>query len=532
MTSAEARTKIHHYLTALIVLAAIAAAVSLLMVSAQGAAGQTDPQRPPEDRHTGESADSARLVREAEREGFVRVIVGLRTEFVPEGRLSEPEVAKQRQDIAGARADLRADLRATEHGTVRQFETLPYVAMKLSPEALRAAQTSPIVTMIHKDRVLAPALAERGPIVQAPEMWAAGYKGMGQTVAVLDSGVDSSHPFLSGKVVDEACYSDRSDCPNGSTSQTGPGSAVPCDFADGCDHGTHVAGIAAGKGSSFSGVAKYASIVAIQITSEFSGAQCDGAGEDPCNLSYDSDQIAGLERVYQLRNAHEFASVNISFGGGQYTGDCDAEFPDYKAAIDNLRSEGIATVFASGNDMYTNALDAPACISSGVSVGATDDADEVASFSNSSSNLDLLAPGVDIDSSVPGGGFESWAGTPMAAPHVAGAWALLKQQDPSASVAEVLSALKSTGKLVKDDRVANGVTKPRINVDYASTALSPLANDDIANARAMVIDRTFKVRGRNVGATRQTGEPDHLPGNILSAGEESVWYKWTAPSSA
>jgi subtilisin len=527
----EAKTRIDNYFVMLVVLAVTAATVSLIGVSARGASAQTDPQPPPGQRsEIGESMDSERLLRVAEREGSVRVIVGLRSGFEPEGRLSRPEAAEQRRDIAGARADLRADLRTTGYRTVQQFETLPYVALELSPEALEAAWSSASVTTIRKDRAVAPALATSEPIIQVPEMWAAGYTGSGQTVAVLDSGVDSSHPFLSGKVVDEACYSLGSDCPDGSTSQTGAGAAAPCDYAEGCDHGTHVAGIVAGSSSGFSGVARNAGIMAIQITSKFTGWKCDNAPSDPCNLAYDSDQIAGLERVYELRNVHDFSSVNVSFGGGQYSGDCDAAFPDYKAAIDNLKSEGIATVYSSGNSMYTNALGAPACVSSAVSVGATDDTDEVYPLSNSSSSLDLLAPGVDIDSSVPGGGFESWDGTSMAAPHVAGAWALLKQQDPSATVNEVLAALKSTGKLVKDDRATNGVTKPRINVADASTALDPLANDDFADARALMGNQTVTVKGRNVGATRQPGEPDHILGRIQT-GERSLWYRWTAPVS-
>jgi subtilisin family serine protease len=76
-------------------------------------------------------------------------------------------------------------------------------------------------------------------------------------VAVLDTGVDKTHPFLSGKVVEEACYSAGGNCPNGATSEVGSGAGVQCTYAAAaCRHGTHVAGIAAGQGSSFSGVAR------------------------------------------------------------------------------------------------------------------------------------------------------------------------------------------------------------------------------------------------------------------------------------
>jgi subtilisin family serine protease len=123
-------------------------------------------------------------------------------------------------------------------------------------------------------------------------MWANGLTGAGQTIAVLDTGTHTSHPFLAGKVVEEACYSINSNCPNGAITMTGAGSGVYCTYApDGCQHGTHVAGIAAGQGSNFSGVGKGASIMSVQVFSRCTGAANCGAGEDPCTLSNFSDQV-------------------------------------------------------------------------------------------------------------------------------------------------------------------------------------------------------------------------------------------------
>ena len=95
--------------------------------------------------------------------------------------------------------------------------------------------------------------------------------------------------------------------------------------------------------------------------------------------------------------------------------------------------------------------------------------DEVSDFSNSSPELDLLAPGRWITSAVPGYGFGRAGGTSGAAPHVAGAWAVLKSKAPNASVEQVLSALKSTGVSITDPR--NNLTRPRIQVDAALSAL-------------------------------------------------------------
>ena len=100
-----------------------------------------------------------------------------------------------------------------------------------------------------------------------------------------------------------------------------------------------------------------------------------------------------------------------SVSGGRYASLCDYDEPALKAAIDNLQSLGIPTIVASGNDGYKDALGAPACISSTISVGSTDDGsygtlrDAVSSFSNSADFLDFLAPGQLIESSVPGDRF-------------------------------------------------------------------------------------------------------------------------------
>ena len=528
------------------VLFALVVASVLLLVFAPVSRGQssdTSPAQTPPDNRSASSdqaktPDGSQLLKKAQREGSVRVIAHLRTDFVPEGRLSRSAVADQRAGIASAQSGLQRGLQGTGYGTIHKYDTIPYIALELSPQALQALQRSPRVSDIMEDRLDkayegkpatgdldSPSLAQSVPLVQAPTMWANGFTGSGQVVAVLDTGVDSAHPFLAGKVVEEACFSGNSNCPNGATTQTGAGSGVNCTYAvSGCRHGTHVAGIAAGQGSTFSGVAKGANIMSVQVFSRFTGANCSGAGEDPCALSYTSDQIAGLERVFNLRGTRNFSSVNMSLGGGRFFSNCDSD--SRKAIIDNLRSVGIATVIASGNNGFTDSMSAPGCISSAVSVGSTTKSDTLSSFSNSASFLSLLAPGENINSSVPGGGFAVFSGTSMATPHVAGAWALLKQQTPSASVASLLSSLQSTGLSIADTRAAGGVTKPRIRIADAAGISGP-PNDNFANAQVLSGVRAA-ASGTNVGATLQSGDPTTLATRSTS---HTVWYRWTAPFS-
>ena len=167
-------------------------------------------------------------------------------------------------------------------------------------------------------------------------------------------------------------------------------------------------------GGSTWGIAKGVDLVAVRVL------DCEGSGTT-------SGVIAGVDWV--TANAQTPAVANMSLGGGQFTGaSCDGD--PRKPIIDNLRAAGIATVIAAGNESFTDAIGSPACISSAVAVGSTQDGsggtvlDNVSPFSNSSNALDLLAPGQFIESSVPGGGFGILAGTSMAAPNVAGAAAL------------------------------------------------------------------------------------------------------------
>ena len=417
----------------------------------------------------------ARLISKAKSKGPVRVIVGLNTPFRPEGFLRNAQlVQSQRKEITQAQDSLIVQLTGSNARSLTRFTFIPFIAIEVDEAALTFLRNSPEVSSIEEDVPRPLALAESVPLIGGTAAWASGFSGTGQTVAILDSGVDKTHSFMSGKVVSEACYSTTNSqftsvCPGGVTESTSPGSGVNCSVSmnSDCAHGTHVAGIAAGKGISFSGVARDANIISIQVFSQPVAGGRLGA--------FDSSIISGLQRVQELSVSFNVPAVNLSIGGAPSVTNCDSTSPSLKAAIDNLRSIGIATVIASGNNGSTDGISYPACISSAISVGSTDDGslgttiNTVSSFSNSSSFLTLLAPGRFINSSVPGEIFQNFSGTSMAAPHVAGAWAVLRSKAPSATVYQVLQALTSTGLPVTDSR--NGITKPRITVDAALNAL-------------------------------------------------------------
>ena len=417
------------------------------------------------------------------RQGRVRVIAEMRLPsgpHVPEGLLSGAALGVQRSDIASVRNQILTRLAGRTHRVLRQYGTAPLVALDVGPDALTELEaSSQLVRRVVEDSLNAPTLPQSVPLIGVDQAWSRGFDGTGMVVAIVDTGVEVTHPFLAGKVVEEACYSSsvtgRSStvCPNGQSQQTGPGSGVSCPLSS-CWHGTHVAGIAAGNGGgagvAFSGVAKGAQVMAVQVFSKFTNAS-DCGGSAPCVLAWTSDIIAGLERVYAVRGTRNLASANLSLGGDLSTSPCDGD--PTKSIIDNLRSARIATAIAAGNNGSTNSVSAPGCISSAISVGATTKADVVASYSNMASFVSILAPGSSIISSVVGAGYGSASGTSMATPHVAGAWAVLKQAAPAATVDQILSALQTTGLLITDTRGGGTVTKPRIRVDQALAALVP-----------------------------------------------------------
>ncbi|MFF4312321.1 S8 family serine peptidase [Streptomyces sp. NPDC001507] len=374
------------------------------------------------------------------------------------------------------RTDLSAAASAGK--TVQSFTTLPVVTLKVDRSGLDRLAAQPGVVSVTEDVPARPSLDESVPIIGADQAYAQGMTGAGSVVAVLDTGIATHHPFLKGRVISEGCFSTidpdlsaTSLCPDGTDHQEGTGTADsesgPCATIAECDHGTHVAGIIAGNGEGITGapkrgVAPGANIIALQVFSKFDSEDYCGAGAAPCVGSFTSAQLAALEKVLQLRQSGTpVVAANLSLGSGRYATACDTD--PRKSAIDNLLAAGVATVVAAGNNGYTDAVSAPGCVSSAVTVGGTTDDDQLSAFTNRGPQLDLLAPGTSIISSVPGGGYASKSGTSMAAPHVAGSLAILRQAFPNDSVANLESRLESSGKTI----AYTGADTPRIDVAQA-----------------------------------------------------------------
>ncbi len=371
----------------------------------------------------------------------------------------------------------------------RSFNAFGIAEISANDAQFRQLAALDIVADIHAEQVFVDQLNESLPMAHIDTLHAANITGDSQIIAVLDSGIDTSHPFFSDRVIDEACFSDTSTghttlCPNGTDQQFGSGAACN-DALYSCNHGTHVSGIALGANSSLSGVAPSAQLVAIQISTlrEIE----DGIFVTQAN---EGTILAALNWLVE-QNYSNLVAINISQAIEEgrsitkETGFCDSD-NGLALVIDILRQNGTVTTISSGNFGYKDAVSFPACISSAVTVGRT--TNTAASWDSNASNfgpqVDLLAPGQSIYSSFVYGDYGNLTGTSMAAPHVAGIFAQLRGAFPNASIDTIEAVLKSTGSDYYQEGAAQAFPEVDATAAYLALAGIPI---DIFEAESGII---------------------------------------------
>ncbi|WP_442817966.1 S8 family peptidase [Streptomyces sp. NBC_01224] len=430
--------------------------------------------------------------------------------------LNRPEIRRSQQkglrlivgyrgaQTASAKADVR-DAGGTEVSrTLKSLNAESVITPKsdakdiwqaLTAKPSRSIQrtTAPGIDRVWLDGVRKASLDKSVPQIGAPAAWKAGYTGKGVKIAVLDTGVDATHPDLKGQILETKNFSTSSDT------------------KDRVGHGTHVSSIAAGTGAKsggkFKGVAPDAKLIEGKVLDD------DGFGDD-------SGILAGME--WAVSQGADI--INLSLGGGD-----TPEIDPLEAAVNKLSADkGVLFAIAAGNEGEAGAgtVGSPGSADAALTVGAVDDNDKLADFSSRGPRIgdsaikpDVTAPGVDITAAaVPGSlidqevgqkpaGYTTISGTSMATPHVAGAAALLKQQHPQWRNTELKGALtastkpgaytpfeQGTGRIALDRAIDQSVIADPVSVGFG-TQQWPHTDDTPV---------TKQVTYRNLGTTDVT----------------------------
>ena len=294
---------------------------------------------------------------------------------------------------------------------------------EMTVEAGDGLTTAPGIERIWLDGKREVSLDVSVPQIGAPAAWDAGYDGTGVTVAILDTGIDETHPDFTGKIAEAVNFTDA------------------VDTGDLVGHGTHVASTIAGSGAAsdgkFRGVSPGASLLIGKICTD--------------RYCQESAILAGMQWAAPRADV-----INMSLGGDDFPG-----VDLLEEAVNTLTAEtGALFVIAAGNNGRDTGVGSPATADAALAVGAVDKQDDLAAFSNRGPRVDgaikpdITAPGVGIvaalgkDSAYPvySPGYTQLDGTSMATPHVAGAAALLAQRHPDWDAEELKAGLMASAK--------------------------------------------------------------------------------------
>ncbi|MEM8930901.1 MAG: S8 family serine peptidase [Acidobacteriota bacterium] len=394
---------------------------------------------------------------------------------------------------ADGRAAIRRHVRATQHRVLRaltrksadghfalrnRYTTLAGFSARADFHAIAAlAQHSDVAYVEVMQTFETHGDPEAALLTNLDTVHQSGALGAGVTIAVIDSGIDYTHPFLWGNVRQDPLAPFPTAKVLGGY-DFGDDDADPMIDCSEDSHGTAVASIAAGP---LTGVAPAASLVHLKVRTT---AECDGR-----NLS--GDIPGAIDWVVTHQETYGIRIINMSLGGGGHNEICDnAGGSAYRSALDDADAAGILIFASAGNDAEKDKIGFPACYPTVRSVGAVWDADrsatwvfsdghgnetcrdaaprsdQVTCYSNSADFLDFLAPSECAEALSPGGGFEDcFGGTSAASPYASGVAALLLDVNPSLTPDQV-DTFMSVGSVPVTDP-ANGVTTPRVNAFMA-----------------------------------------------------------------
>ncbi len=285
---------------------------------------------------------------------------------------------------------------------VRDFNSIDVVTMRASKQAAKGLENNPNVRYVEQNGTMH-ALAESLPWgqerVDSDVLHANGELGSGADVAILDTGIDDDHPDLTDKLGAGKAFATcktKGGCRFGAKKANNT-----CNYSwtDDNNHGTHCAGIAAGDNNS-QGVVGAAPDVTLHAVKVLDG----------CGSGSFSDIAAGVE--YVADQGWDVGSMSLGGSSGSSA---------LKDAVQYATNNGVFLVAAAGNSgPCTDCVGYPAAYSEVMAVSSTASDDSLSDFSSTGPEVDIAAPGTDIYSSVANGGYDTYSGTSMATPHVAG----------------------------------------------------------------------------------------------------------------
>ena len=310
------------------------------------------------------------------------------------------------------------------------------------------------------------------------------------TVAVVDSGVDDTHEFLAGRVVSGYDYVDYDNDPT-----------------DEYYHGTHVAGTVVDCTPGL-----YVNIMPVRVLDAAGGGN---ALSISMGIRYAADHGADV--------------INLSVGGGLSS--------IIDEAVAYAIAKNIIVVAAAGNDKRDAGHDSPAHLAECITVSAVDKNLKPASFSNFGEGVDLAAPGVDIKSCVPGGGYRTKRGTSMAAPHVSACAAMLRSEFPALTPSQAHERLIGAAQrpLDWDETYGAGVVDMREASEQLYAILYKDGELEFRNSETPVperdVERTYPVNASSVGGAEyvpwydQRGQIEKVTfAEKIAPGSTALWF--------
>ena len=389
---------------------------------------------------------SSEVLEKVEQEDNVRVFVNLKSEIKKGREIASKDVKKEVSELLKGKI---------KHEFDEKFSAF------VSSEDLKELKNNSNIESIEIVGKRYINLQDSVPLVNSStELWnlqfnSSNITGKGETVCILDTGTDFTHPDLQGKNL--TCIID---CITNTTC------VENCSITDGNGHGTHVAGIIGADGT-IKGVAPEVNLIAVQV--------CNAGGS--CNID---DTELGIQWCVDNADTYNISVISMSLGANCNTNpnDCHNTYCNSAPEADEINSavgNNISVLIATGNQGNTTHIAEPSCIQNATPIGGTNKTDGMYSSSNRNNLTLLLAPGLLINSTVPTGGcsfcdasgYKAISGTSMSTPHVSAAFAIINQYrklegNAQMTPAEIEDALNDSGKVIYDS--GSGINYSRIQI--------------------------------------------------------------------